>query len=299
MSQPGALDWVAGIATQGERKRRGTPPDGAEGEFRSRPGGCARIGVSAVRCSGEVDCRHQDFYTISSSYDRETKVLTFFLRCDKCGLRLTEVAQRTYESRFVATRVERWTPNRIIEPPPRLRRMRESGTRGRRTPTTGTTFTRRACDYGNGIGIGSSVVHDETEHRDRPEGGRVRHRLTLTFDEFGWETLESEARRNGESLDDLLSRAAAYFNAYRSTRRAAMPIPGFEHGARGTPCQIRLEVSRDCWESLESEARRQGLPLRRLLEHAALLYLADLDSGRVANRLLGRAAGGDGPHRAE
>jgi hypothetical protein len=175
--------------------------------------------------------------------------------------------------------------------------MRESGTPGRRTPTTGATFTRRACDYVKGIGIDSSVVHDEIERSDRPEGGRMRHGLTLTFDEFGRESLESEARRDGETLDDLLSRAAAYFNADRSRRRAAMLVPGFEYGGRGTPCQIQLEVSRDCWEGLESEAGRQGVPLKRLLEHAALLYLADHDSGRVANRLLGRADG-DGPHRA-
>ena len=126
----------------------------------------------------------------------------------------------------------------------------------------------------------------------------MRHGLTLTFDEFGWESLESEARRNGETLDDLLSRAAAYFNADRSTRRAAMLVPAFEHGMRGTPCQVLLDVSRDCWKGLESAAGRLGVSLKRVLEHAALLYLADLDSGRVANRLLGRAAGGDEPHRA-
>jgi hypothetical protein len=67
-----------------------------------------------------VDCKHQGFYTISSSYDRETKVLTFFSRCDECGAWLTEVAQLPYEPRFVATRVERWTSNRIIKPPPRV-----------------------------------------------------------------------------------------------------------------------------------------------------------------------------------
>jgi len=37
--------------------------------------------------------------------------------------------------------------------------------------------------------------------------------LTLRFDEFGWERLESEARRVGEGPEELLSRAAAYFYA--------------------------------------------------------------------------------------
>ena len=125
----------------------------------------------------------------------------------------------------------------------------------------------------------------------RPGGGRVRHQLTLRFDEFGWESLESEARRDGETLDDVLSRAAAYFDAERPAPRAALRAPAFKPNGRGTPREIRLEVNRDCWEGLESEARRQGVPLERLLEHAALLYLADIDSGRVANRVLGRAGG--------
>jgi hypothetical protein len=123
---------------------------------------------------------------------------------------------------------------------------------------------------------------------NRPGGGRVRHRLTLRFDEFGWESLDSEARRDGETLDDLLSRTAAYFDAERPTRRAALLAPGFKPSGRGTPRQIQLEANRDTWEGLQSEAARQGVPVERLLEHAALLYLADIDSGRVANRVLGR-----------
>ena len=130
--------------------------------------------------------------------------------------------------------------------------------------------------------------------------GRVRHRLTLRFDEFGWESLESEVRRDvGGTLDELLSRAAAYFDAERPTGRAATLAPGFKPGGRGMPREIRLEVNRDCWERLESEAGRQGVVLERLLEHAALLYLADIDSGRVADRVLGGAESATSRGRAD
>jgi hypothetical protein len=130
----------------------------------------------------------------------------------------------------------------------------------------------------------------------RLRGEHVRRRLTLRFDEFGWERLESEARRDGETLHDVLSRAAAYFEAERPARRAALRAPGFKPEGRGTPREIRLELDRDCWEGLEGEAARQGVALARLLEHAALLYLADIDSGRVANRVLGRVRDhGDDP----
>ena len=37
---------------------------------------------------------------------------------------------------------------------------------------------------------------------------------------------------------------------------------------------------------LRAEAERQGVPVEDLLAHAALYYLADVDSGRAAHRVL-------------
>ena len=45
---------------------------------------------------------------------------------------------------------------------------------------------------------------------------------------------------------------------------------------------IELAVSEDVWDNLEREAERQGLPTHRLLEHAALVYLADDEAGIAA-----------------
>ena len=122
--------------------------------------------------------------------------------------------------------------------------------------------------------------------------------LTLTFDQFGWQRLEAEVRRDGdETLDDVLSCAAAYLAAELPAGRAASLAPAFKPGGRGTPHEVRLEVSRDRWKRLEREAERQGVALERLLEHAALFYLADIDSGRLADRVLDRSeeTGGDQP----
>lgn len=126
----------------------------------------------------------------------------------------------------------------------------------------------------------------------------MRHELTLTFDEFGWQSLEAEVRRDGgETLDDLLSCAVAYLDAELPAGRAATHVPRFKPHSQGVERKVHPELSRDRWERLEREAERQGVALERLLEHAALLYLADIDSGRVAERILDRAedAGGDQP----
>ena len=87
----------------------------------SAPGIKHRPGVSVVRCSGDVKCRHQGFHTITSSYDRETRVITYFRRCDECGALLSEFGRLAYEPRFVATRGdEPWTPAWSSERPAKI-----------------------------------------------------------------------------------------------------------------------------------------------------------------------------------
>ncbi len=128
---------------------------------------------------------------------------------------------------------------------------------------------------------------------ERPRHARVTQRVTLRFDEFGWQGLESEARRDGLTLEELLGCAVAYFDAELPTTRAALCAPRFKPRSKARAQQmsreIRLELTRGGWEHLQSEAGRQGIPLERLLEHAPLLYLADVDSGRVVKRVLRRA----------
>ena len=116
--------------------------------------------------------------------------------------------------------------------------------------------------------------------------GRATRELTLRLDEFGWGILESQAQRDGETLDAFLSRAAAYFDGELQAIRAATVVPKFRRDGGGVAREIRLDVAPACWEHLETEAARQGVALERLLEHAALLHLADIDSGRVARRVL-------------
>ncbi|MEA2468489.1 MAG: hypothetical protein QOJ57_2615 [Thermoleophilaceae bacterium] len=49
--------------------------------------------------------------------------------------------------------------------------------------------------------------------------------------------------------------------------------------------RITIEFDEFGWQSLSAEATRQGVTLEELLVHAAMYYLADLDSGRVAARV--------------
>ena len=118
----------------------------------------------------------------------------------------------------------------------------------------------------------------------RPKDARVTERVILRYDEFGWRSLESEAARDGKGLEELLGRALAHLDTELRTTRGALLAPRFKPGGHGTPREVRLELARAHLQRLEREAGRQGIPLERLLEHAPLLYLADVDSGRVPDR---------------
>jgi hypothetical protein len=56
-----------------------------------------------------------------------------------------------------------------------------------------------------------------------------------------------------------------------------------------------IQLSDFAWSALVAEAKRQEVPVEDLLAHAAMYYLADLDSGRVAARVFRPDQDGDSP----
>jgi hypothetical protein len=121
---------------------------------------------------------------------------------------------------------------------------------------------------------------------DAPSDGTRGRRVTLRFDEFAWGTLEAAALRDGETLEDLVTRAVLYYDAELPATRIAMSAPRFKPRDHGNPRDVVLRIPSVSRERLEVEAARQDVPLEQLYEHAALMYLADIDAGRVADRVL-------------
>ena len=117
--------------------------------------------------------------------------------------------------------------------------------------------------------------------------------IPLTFSEFGWRALEERARSERVDLERLLALACSHYEAELAGGRAAALVPRLgqppvEREARETHTLV-LELAAGCLRRLEREAKRQGVALKRLCEHAALLYLADLDADRAARGISRRA----------
>lgn len=117
--------------------------------------------------------------------------------------------------------------------------------------------------------------------------------IELTFDEFGWRTLEDRASAEGVAVAYLVSLACAYHESQLAEDRVAAAVPRFRRRAvDGETRAVGIELEDLTIQRLEQEAERQGVSPERLCEHAVLLYLADLDSGKLAERIA-RHAGSD------
>ena len=119
-----------------------------------------------------------------------------------------------------------------------------------------------------------------------PTGRAPGLRVTLRFDDSAWVTLEAAAGRDHETLDDFVSRAVLYYQAELPASRIAMSAPRFKPPGHGSPRDLALGIPSEAGERMKAEAARQDAPLEQLYEHATLLYLADIDAGRVADRVL-------------
>lgn len=73
----------------------------------------------------------------------------------------------------------------------------------------------------------------------------------------------------------------------RDADRAAWPYPSFLRGTE-IPADVRIElvVSESLWTDFEAEAARQDVTLDQLAEHAAFYLAAEMEAGRVTQRIL-------------
>jgi hypothetical protein len=120
-------------------------------------------------------------------------------------------------------------------------------------------------------------------------------RVTLTLSDFAAEVLREQARAHALSPEEFVDRAARYYVTERSTGRPARKIPAFlEPSSDGREAGLQFDLDKAAWEDLEAVAKSEETSVERLLEHAVLLLIADLDSGRVATRFV--EGPGDRPH---
>jgi hypothetical protein len=112
----------------------------------------------------------------------------------------------------------------------------------------------------------------------------VKRTVTLRPTRFSRDELAEQAGRERVPLEAVLSMATLYFASDLGTQRAALRLPRFKEGS-GESLEVTLDLDQATWAALDAHAQREGVPVERVLEHAALYYLADVHSGKLTSRL--------------
>jgi hypothetical protein len=110
--------------------------------------------------------------------------------------------------------------------------------------------------------------------------------VSLHLDKFGQRALERFARGRDGSEAAAVRTASLYYLADRDSQRPSWRVPPFAAG-EGTDATLRVRLDDETWRALDDEAGRQGVTPDVLAVHAVMYFLADLDSGRLADLLEG------------
>ena len=106
--------------------------------------------------------------------------------------------------------------------------------------------------------------------------------LTLYLDVFGREALARSSRDHGRSPSAVVRIAARAYLAGAGSDRLARRPPPRPPGLGDDELPVHVAFDETLWLALVREAKEQRIDPSRLVEHSTLLYLADVDSGRVA-----------------
>lgn len=98
-----------------------------------------------------------------------------------------------------------------------------------------------------------------------------------------------EALGDIPATDRAAARMEAAIRCYLGDKgrgRTAWPYPSFLRSESREDVQLELALDRVLWESFEAEARAQGVSVQQLAEHAAFYLAAEIDAGRITQRIL-------------
>jgi hypothetical protein len=126
------------------------------------------------------------------------------------------------------------------------------------------------------------------EGLDVSQGGIARKRpLTVKLSQLAFEALAAEGPSGSPRAPVRTESAIRIYLKDKGTDRPAWPYPGFLRGSdTQEDVELELLIDTDLWLQFEAEAGRQGVSPQQLLEHAAFYFAAELNAGRVTQRIL-------------
>jgi hypothetical protein len=117
--------------------------------------------------------------------------------------------------------------------------------------------------------------------------GREKRSLVLRLSQQAIDALKGEAQADTDIVAPRLESAIRLYLADRDSARPAWPYPAFLRGSEvREDVELQLSFDSDLWLLFDAEALRQQVSSQQLCEHAAFYFGAELETGRLTQRIL-------------
>ena len=125
---------------------------------------------------------------------------------------------------------------------------------------------------------GSKVARDENAGKRQVAVGMSR---------LAFEALMGDEADTAAQVAVRMEGALRCYLGDKDTERPAWPYPGFLRGTETqADVQVEIEVEGGLWHDFEDEASAQAISVEQLAEHAAFYFAAELNAGRLTERIL-------------
>jgi hypothetical protein len=121
---------------------------------------------------------------------------------------------------------------------------------------------------------------------------RVKREVNVRLGSFAREALVREQSggpdAGGKAVSAAAVRAIRCYLEDKGTGGQGWRYPGFRRGdlEKDGKVGLRLSIDDGLWRALEAEAESQGVSSQQMIEHAALYFAAEVDAGRVTQRII-------------
>jgi hypothetical protein len=115
----------------------------------------------------------------------------------------------------------------------------------------------------------------------------MKRSVTTSIGSFASKALAVEGRSGSTPSSVSIERAIHCYLSDKESAESGWRFPAFLRGREPVQAvELRVLVDEALWGSLEEEARRQEVDVRQMLEHAVLYFVAEVNAGRVTERIL-------------
>jgi hypothetical protein len=110
--------------------------------------------------------------------------------------------------------------------------------------------------------------------------------ITIRLGELAWKALARDGKGAGMVAERLV-RAIQMYLREQGADAVSWRYPQLARDVGpGQQVEVTTELDEELWQSLQAEAKRQGVTVEQLVNHAALYVAAEIDSGRATRRIL-------------